>query len=713
MQTHSGYGPSLKRCTLQRVGADTTQSQGLSAGADVLLDLAKRIGECWGDLAHGLRQITEAGTRAFDVERCSIWLFDPDGTLIRMRDLYERSLDRHSAGSAHFGAEHAAYHRMIIETRFLAIEDAQNDPRTREFADPYLTRFGITSVLDAPLRRQGRFVGILCIEHVGPLRKWDEVNCNLVASLADFAILVLEAHERRTAEQALRDREARLRAIMDDSFDVIVGMHPDGRSYFVSPSATRVLGYTPEELLAGETWQHIHLDDRPHVSELMRKSVNERKPATATFRWQRADGEWRWLQAQGRPFMEHGELRFVASARDVTDQRRVESEARRRERQMVQAQKLEAVGQLAGGIAHDFNNLLTAILGHADMALASSALDGEAREEIEEIRRATHRAAKLTRQLLSLSSDHDSQPEVFELDREIETIARMLRRVIGDHIQCALKLQSSPARVFVEPSRFDQVLINLAINARDAMPKGGTLTLETQRLMVTTAEPCNGQPPGAYVCVRVRDDGVGIPEALRGRIFDPFFSTKGPGQGTGLGLTMVYAIVKQAGGAIHVTSEVGVGSCFTVLLPEAVDVPAIAVAETAQPTGTPRGTERVLLVEDEWQLRHLLHRVLANHGYQVQVAADGEQGIEIVEQSDRPFDLVVSDVLMPGMGGPELAERVREIYPETPVLFLSGYAATANETRPSVPSGADMLAKPFAPATLLERMRHVLDRAAR
>jgi len=213
--------------------------------------------------------------------------------------------------------------------------------------------------------------------------------------------------------------------------------------------------------------------------------------------------------------------------------------------------------------------------------------------------------------------------------------------------------------------------------------------------------------------MKVRDDGCGIPEALRSRIFDPFFSTKGPGQGTGLGLSMAFAIVKQAGGSIHFTSEVGVGTCFSVLLPEASELPTVVVDESnAVPRHPHRGTERVLLVEDEWQLRHLLHRVLANQGYQVQVACDGTEGMELVEHADRPFDLIVSDVLMPGMGGLELAGRVRQLYPELPVIFLSGYAGGTAEVRLSLPDDAEILAKPFPPTALLDRIRRVLDRDA-
>jgi signal transduction histidine kinase/ActR/RegA family two-component response regulator len=389
---------------------------------------------------------------------------------------------------------------------------------------------------------------------------------------------------------------------------------------------------------------------------------------------------------------------------DVTEQRRLES-------QLAQAQRLEAVGQLAGGIAHDFNNLLTAIRGYAQLAAESLAEGEQARDDIEQVIRAADRAADLTRQLLAFSRRQVLQPQVVDPAEIVASISPMLRRLLGEHIELTTRAQIAAGSIRVDPSQFEQVIVNLALNARDAMPEGGRLTIETSNVELDAAYAANHADTnaGSYVALVVSDTGTGMDAATKVRIFDPFFTTKESG-GTGMGLATVYGIVRQSGGSIYVYSEPGHGTSFKLYLPRVDVEPAIEPSGSA--TATPTGAEVILLVEDEEPVRAFAARILSGLGYTLLEASNGEEGLEVAAAHDGPIDLLLTDVTMPGMQGPQLAAAMRKVRPEIRVMYISGFTETLVGRPGSDGDGSTFLSKPFAGASLARAVRETLDRSS-
>jgi nitrogen-specific signal transduction histidine kinase/CheY-like chemotaxis protein len=387
---------------------------------------------------------------------------------------------------------------------------------------------------------------------------------------------------------------------------------------------------------------------------------------------------------------------------DVTERKRLEEQYR-------QAQKLEAVGRLAGGVAHDFNNLLTVSNGYADLLPAHVRGDDEAREAVEEIRRAGERASSLTRQLLTFSRNQVLQPRLLDLNAIIAVTGKMLRRLLGEDIALAVTLDPALGRVRADPGHLEQVLLNLCVNARDAMPRGGKLTIETRNVELDDAfaRAHLEVRPGPYVLLAVSDTGVGMTAEVKAHIFEPFFTTKGLGKGTGLGLATVYGILQQSGGAIGVYSEAGRGTTFKVYLPRA-DGSGPEEGDRPEAAATPRGNETVLVAEDEGPVRVLVGEVLRAYGYGVLEANDGAEAIRVAEGNAGPIDLLVTDVVMPGMSGRALAQHLA-LRPSLKVLYVSGYTDDAVVRHGVLEAETAFLQKPFRPDDLARKVRAVLD----
>ncbi len=381
------------------------------------------------------------------------------------------------------------------------------------------------------------------------------------------------------------------------------------------------------------------------------------------------------------------------------------------EEQLRQAQKMEAVGMLAGGIAHDFNNLLTIINGYSQMLLAGLPENDENRISVEQIMKAGERAAELTQQLLTFSRRQVVRPKVLNLNAVVSGTAVMLRRLIGEHIELRIVEGSDLAKVHADPGQLEQVILNLTVNSRDAMPSGGTLILETQN--VDLDEAFTGTrttlQPGRYVMLAVTDSGTGMDAQTRSHLFEPFYTTKAQGRGTGLGLSTVYGIVKQSGGEIVVYSEPGHGTCVKIYFPAVNEGVTEDAAENLQ-ARTLAGSETILLVEDEEAVRKLVRRTLEKQGYQLLVAASGAEALDIAHQQDRPIHLLISDVVMPQMGGGQLAEQLKALRPKIQVLYISGYTESSMRSG-SLGKGELFLQKPFTPAALARCVRELLDRA--
>jgi PAS domain S-box-containing protein len=468
---------------------------------------------------------------------------------------------------------------------------------------------------------------------------------------------------------------------------------------YVSPASEGVLGYSPDSLVGQPMLSYVHPEDADDAGA--KWALQE---STQELRLIHADGSLRTVEAIANNLLGDPAVAGVVIAfRDITDRQRLE-------RQLVQAQKMEAIGTLAGGVAHDFNNLLTVITGYSQLILESSS-DPETRAQVRYIREAGDHAATLTHQLLAFSRRQVLQPRVFDLNGLIARVEGMLRRLIGEDIEVVTVSASGLGMVRADPSQMEQVIMNLAVNARDAMPKGGILTIETANVELDR-EYIQQHPelvPGSYVMLAVSDTGTGMAPEVLAHLFEPFFTTKEVGRGTGLGLSMVYGIIKQSGGHVSVYTEVGRGSTFKVYLPRVdkkivtTEIPRLGIPAKAY------GSETILLVEDQPQLRELTRAVLQRAGYSVIVAETAPEALTLCQQSPTPIHLMLSDVVMPRLSGRELADQALRHRPEMKVLFMSGYAPNAVVQHGVLESGTFFLEKPFTPPALLQKLREVLD----
>lgn len=458
----------------------------------------------------------------------------------------------------------------------------------------------------------------------------------------------------------------------------------------LNPAWSAALGYTIEELMAKPFLEFVHPDDRASTLEAVEHLRQGKRLVAFENRYLAKDGSYHWLRWNGTPSAD-GKL-IYAAAHDVTEHRQLEEQLR-------QAQKLESVGRLAGGIAHDFNNLLTIINGYTALLL-SRMEEGRTRESLVEIQKAGERAASLTQQLLAFSRKQVLQARPIDLNALILDAQKMIRRLIGEDIELASELAPELAPVLADPAQMNQVLLNLAVNARDAMPGGGRLTIRTENLRLDGASQASfpDLEPGDYVLWSISDTGVGMDEHIKAHLFEPFFTTKPQGVGTGLGLSTVYGIVRQSRGWIGVTSEPGCGATFRILLPRASGTDT--GGETTREPKNIRGCETILVTEDQAELRSLSSHVLREHGYRVIEAGSGREALEKAAESPGAIDLLLTDVVMPGMTGTELAKEFRALKPGAKVLLMSGY-----------PGGEEPvdLHKPFTPEDLLRAVRKALD----
>jgi PAS domain S-box-containing protein len=499
-------------------------------------------------------------------------------------------------------------------------------------------------------------------------------------------------------EQQLAESEARLGAIIRSAQDAILIARNGQEVTLFNAAAERMFRCKAADAIGQPLAKFIPLD----VTDPSADATLSARIGMGT-RGVRADGEEFPLEASVSR-AEVGGVRFhTVVVRDVSERRRLEA-------QLHQAQRMEGIGVLAGGVAHDFNNLLTVINGYTDMVLDEIPPDAPWREMLGEIRQAGERAAALTRQLLAFGRKQVLAPQVIDLNVLVRETERLLRRLIGADIDLASSLAPDAGRVKVDPGQFEQVLMNLAINSRDAMPAGGHLTIETRNVQLSAADVGGlaDVRPGPFVMLAVSDSGVGMTEAVKARIFEPFYTTKPIGKGTGLGLSTVYGIVKQSLGHIEVYSEPGHGTTFKVYLPRA-DEAATPMSSPAR-FSVPRGTETILLAEDEDGVRALARLALLASGYDVLEARDGEAALAVSRGHDGPIHLLLTDVVMPKLGGRQLADALTGERPGVRVLFLSGYTGDAIVRHGVLESGTEFLQKPFTPLALARKVRDVLDR---
>jgi two-component system cell cycle sensor histidine kinase/response regulator CckA len=507
----------------------------------------------------------------------------------------------------------------------------------------------------------------------------------------------------RLAQAALRESETSYRLLVEHAPVGIYRSTPAGRFLTANTALVRMLGYdSAAQLLLLDMARDVYADPAERQRLLARDADTEREYDDFETTWKRKDGHPLTVQLSVRAIRgTDGHVEYYETVvRDVSEQRRLEL-------QFLQAQKMEAIGRLAGGVAHDFNNLLTVIQSYTDLMLEDLAPEDTKRDDLLEVRKAAEAATALTRQLLAFSRRQVLQPKVLNLNTILANTEKMLRRLIGEDVRLTTSSAPDLGLVKVDPGQLEQVIMNLAVNARDAMPQGGQLTIETTNVEMDESY-LRGHTvalPGRYVMLAVSDTGIGMDAATQARIFEPFFTTKEPGKGTGLGLATVYGIVKQSGGFIWVYSEPGQGTTFKVYLPLAGGSVESEPAPTAVP---PRGRETVLIAEDMAAVRAVTKQMLERQGYTVLEAPDGESALQLAGQHPGPIELLVTDVVMPMLGGRQLASRLRELRPNVKVLYISGYTDDAIVHHGILDAGIAYLQKPYTPDALARKVREVL-----
>jgi len=553
-------------------------------------------------------------------------------------------------------------------------------------------------------------------------RSGEEVCVEISASKIEFnrkpAILAIlrDITERKKKDEALRMNEKLLRHVLDSTPADIFVKDSEGRFLLVNSSTARSHGMTPEAMIGKmETELEDYDEGRKREIEKYleddRKVIQTKEPMSIPEElYTGPDGRTKWLQTTKVPLSLNEDC-VLGIAIDVTERKNTEEALEKSEERFLQSQKMEAVGRLAGGVAHDFNNLLTAILGYSDLLILSKDMDQTKRFYAGEIKKVTERAARLTQQLLAFSRKQVLQPKIVALNTLVGELQKMLCRLIGEDILLVPELEPEPTFIQADPGQVEQVIVNLAINARDAMPGGGKLILKTKSVYVSKREIEEEEDlsPGWYTMLEVSDTGEGMDDETKSNIFEPFFTTKEIGRGTGLGLATVYGIVKQSGGFIRVFSEPNQGASFRIYFPR-VDETAAKHPYDSEASVSLNGSETILIVEDEEAVRNLIEMNLKSFGYTVLKVKNAQAAISLCRgKKDTPIHLLITDVVMPGMNGCILAEKIREIHPEIQVLFISGHTENAIVHNGVLDDGITFLQKPFKMMHLAQKVRKLLD----
>jgi two-component system, cell cycle sensor histidine kinase and response regulator CckA len=512
-------------------------------------------------------------------------------------------------------------------------------------------------------------------------------------------VMASDITERKRAEAQLRENEERLRLIADNTSDLIALFDDESRFVYASPSHQNVLGYSPEELLGQSGGAFTHPEDLKLMAGTA-MALRSGEALQLIIRFRHANGEWRWLEASANSLRWNGEIYSILVGRDITERRTLEL-------QLIQSQKMESVGRLAGGVAHDFNNLLTAIIGFADLAIAALPSMHPAHADLLEIQRATERAATLTRQLLVFARRQAMDPQFVNVNSLIADSERLLRQMAGPMIELVLQYAPDLNAIRADIGQIEQVLVNLVVNARDAMPAGGTILIETTNITMDTGQTYRrvGTRLGAYVQITVHDTGTGMSREVLAHLFEPFFTTKAPGKGTGLGLAICYGIIRQHGGHIEIVSDVGLGTHVSIYLPQALST-APAPPPPSIARVLPTGNEVIVLSETDTVVRNLTTRVLRDLGYIVLPIETSEQALQLA--GEQRIDLLLTDSITEEEGAQPLIDLLTASNPDLRIIYTSGYTDPAGAQSGSM-ADVSFLPKPYTPSELAAKLREVLD----
>jgi PAS domain S-box-containing protein len=641
---------------------------------------------------------------------CSVLLVDAEGVTLRtgaapsLPQEYVQATDWLKIGPCAGSCGTAVYRKQPV-----VVSDIAADPLWADYRHLALPH-GLRACWSTPIPSQdGSMLGTFAIYYREP-RTPDAQHLQIIAHATHLVALAIERDRDKTQLRAAEDRYRTLVECLP-AITYIAELGADGPWRYVSPQIESILGFSPEEWLSDRmNWlNRIHPEDREIALAAERRIQETHNLFQAEYRMFARDGRVLWFRdeavmlpaaAGDRELLMHGVLYDI-------------SEHKRLEEQLRHSQKLEAMGQLAGGVAHDFNNLLMVIQAHNERLRGQLGSSGPAHRDTVEIEQAVTRAAALTQQLLAFSRRQVLQLRTLDLNSVVTEVAKMLHRLIPADIELNMLPATSPNHIKADPGQMEQVILNLAVNARDAMPQGGRLTIQTGS--VELREPRAGShapiPPGKYVVLTVNDTGIGMHSDTQAHIFEPFFTTKKPGKGTGLGLAIVYGVVKQTGGWITTSSKLEHGSTFDIYFPQVQvdEAKSREVSATKVETAPVRGTETILLVEDQDGIRDLVREVLQAGGYTVLCAEDGNQALHMADEYKLPIHLLLTDVVMPNLGGQELAHRLAQPRPHMKVLYMSGYPDHATWDGDLVDETAAVLQKPFLLDTLTRKIRSLLD----
>jgi PAS domain S-box-containing protein len=599
----------------------------------------------------------------------------------------------------------------IRSAKAIVIDDTEHDDRMLPWRERAM-RMGLRSIVAVPIQRGGQ-IGFAFAMYSREFAFFNDREVTLIEEVAENISYALgrldEESGRKAAEEALRISEERYRQLVEQS-PIGMYVHTDGIVRYMNAKGLELIGFHSLDEVAGASiYSFIHPDDRELVSERVRALNAGGVNPLVEERFTRPDGSIVPMEVSAVQILFNGDRSTFVFCIDATQRKKAEEERARMEEQFLQAQKMESIGRLAGGVAHDFNNNLTVINGYCDILLSSLAGDDPARKEISQIRKAGSQAANLTRQLLTFSRRQAFSPQRVDLNELVTEAKSLLGRLFGEQIRIQTRLGLRLPGVVADPTQLHQVLMNLVINARDAMPGGGDIGIETSSVCLEEEQAARtvGARPGEFVRLTVSDTGAGMDAETKRHIFEPFFTTKPRGAGTGLGLATVYGIVQQSKGWVECESEPGMGTTFRVLLPAVTG--DVAPAAEISPKAAP-GHETILLVEDQDDVRLLTLTILEGAGYSILEADSGAKALEISASCQQPIDLLLTDVVMPGMTGPELAKRLRALRPGIQVLFVSGYTEDEGFEGVDSEGGFHLLSKPFTPSALTAKVHQVLHR---
>ncbi len=639
---------------------------------------------------------------------CSVLLLEPDGVTLRnaaapsLAKEYSQAVDGLKAGPCSGSCGTAIYRKRPV-----VVSDIAADPLWVAFR-PLALRHGLRACWSTPINSQnGTALGTFAMYYREP-RSPENQHLQMIAHATRLAALAIE---RDRDKSQLRAAEDRYRTLVErlPAITYVAELGADGPWHYVSPQIESMLGFSPEEWLK-DNWNwmnHIHPDDREIAAAAEKEFEKTKELFHAEYRMIASDGRVLWFRDEGVLLQsaENGSALMQGVLYDITEHRRLEEQLRH-------SQKMEAVGQLAAGVAHDFNNLLMLIQAHNERLRNRLTVGDAAHQDTFEIEQAITQAATLTNRLLTFSRRQLLQLQVLDLNTILTETGKMLARLLAPNIHLNILPDAAAQFIKADSGQLGQVILNLAVNARDAMPDGGKLTIQTKSVELKEAQSTSHTAiaPGAYTVLAVKDSGIGMDKEVQSHMFEPFFTTKAPGKGTGLGLAIVYGVVKQTGGSITVNSKPGEGTTFEIYFPRAEQGKVQTTPNrTAPAESTCRGTETVLLVEDQQGIRELVQEFLKRKGYSVLCASDGHEALAIAKEYADKIDLVVTDLIMPNMGGQEVARHLTQAHPGMKVLFMSG-----NPDQVSLGNSTDspdaVLQKPFPLEALLHKIRRILDR---